>query len=261
MNVAIEKNEGSASVNRLPARPLIGRVLWFFQALVILGLVSWLLLDGYLAKVHLVIRPSISVDQLPEKILSPRIVGLWTLCGVFIASWWAALLYFLLGYGKQFGIRPLFLLTSTMAGWLAILANWNAIVEAGRQWRLQSELQNLRAFASELNEHWNDIVHDRASNKLPQFNAYPIGSPTLLLFLGTQKVPGTQIEYCAIERSAANIVRIEMTGSNSDWWIEVRPDGTTPTQFIGGLNERYSQRKARRLGDHIYLVQYVVHEL
>ncbi|MFO0941502.1 MAG: hypothetical protein U0930_12135 [Pirellulales bacterium] len=255
------ENTSYPGSGRLARARMIDRVLWLVQLLVIASLFGWLTLDGYLDRIQLGFRPTILSNQIPESISTPRVAGLWTLCGIFAVTWWGALLSLSFGRWKSTGIKPLFLLTFTMASWLAILVNWSPIVEAGRQWRLQTELKGLRSFAAELDQHWTEIVSDQAATRLPQFNAYPIESPTLLLFLGNHKVPGTQIEYCAIERSEPKVIRIELTGSNTDWWIEVRPDGTRPTQFIGGLNERFSQRKARQLDRQIYLVQYLVQEL
>lgn len=262
MSIALQQVEPTSPSSRLPnGKRLLGKSIWLLQVAVILLMLTWLAMDGYLDGVRLVIRPTVVSEQLPTTITTPRVLGLWTLCGLFCVAWWTAIIGTLMGHWKQFGIKPLFFATFTMAAWLAMLANWTSIVDAGRQWRLQSELKQLKAFAAQLDSHWADIIHDGDSFRIPQFNAYPISSPTLLLFLGSHKVPGTSVEYCAIERSEPNVIRIELTGSNTHWWIEVRPDGARPTQFIGGLNERFSQRKARQLGDHIYLVQYTVDEL
>lgn len=262
MNAADFSFEDSTTIERTQTGGRwIGRVFWSVQLAVIASLLIWLLADGYLDQVKLGIRPTVLNAQIPESISTPRVFGLWILSVFFVVAWWSLLLSALFCSSRMSSIRTLFLLTSTMALWITLLANWSSIVETGRQWRMQSELKRLRDFAAELDEHWTEVVNDKASFKLPQFNAYPLSSPTLLLFLGTHRIPETQIEYCAIERSEPNVIRIELTGSNTDWWIEVRPDGTRPTQFIGGLNERFSQRKARQLDSKIYLVQYSVQEL
>ncbi len=232
--------------------------LWGLQLTALGSLLLWLLLDGYLAQLTLRLTASVQNGQLSSQQAWPRIVGLSLLSLAFWIGWIVGIAALLAGWIRQAGIKYIVGLTTSMALWLAILSNWNAIVEAGQSWRFRSERQQIRKFAAEIDQQWKALCRDPDQKLLPEFNAYPLYEPTLLIFLGHHTIPGTDIAYNAIERSESHTVRFELTGSNSGWWLEVHTDQLPPTNFIGGLEESFSVMRARPISDSVFLVHYDV---
>lgn len=232
--------------------------LWGLQLTALVSLVVWMLIDGYLAQLSLRLTASVQNSQLASQQAWPRIVGLSLLSLAFWSGWIIGLAALITGWIRQAGIKYIVALMTSMALWLAVLSNWNAIVEAGQSWRFRSERQQIRMFATEIDQQWKELCRDPDQKLLPEFNAYPLYEPTLLIFLGHHTVPGTDIAYNAIERSESHTVRFELTGSNSGWWLEVHTDQLPPTNFIGGLEESFSVLRSRPVSDSVFLVNYDV---
>jgi hypothetical protein len=157
-------------------------------------------------------------------------------------------------------IKSLLAATTLAAYWLGVGLQSQAIVEFGREHRLRLHADKLTEFLLRVDSEWQDVVGATAGETdgiaLQPHTAYPLDQPTMVMFLGKQQIPGTNLAITGMERTQQEAVRIELADSNRGFWIEYRLDQSPPRSFTGGLGERFSMRQYAELRPSLYLVSY-----
>lgn len=229
----------------------INLALWF-------GTCIWLLRDGYVSRIPWS-EPADGIEPLPDSLASWR---LWTL-GLLVAgcflSWLAILWGMLFASASYRNLRRMFGLTLSVGLWLIVGTEWRSMVEFGRVARLKREHQAVELFSSSLNSQWDEVVDSsrpHAMSDLIPFNAYPIRKPTMLLFLGEQPIPGTNLTVRSIERTPEQAIRFELSGEHLGHWLEVRWNHTPPNAFETGIEEQLSPANWTAITPNLYRVQY-----
>lgn len=247
-----------ATNNQPSAVRIVASAAWWLQLVAPLLLAIWLFLDSYMAHVRLFSQP-VSFYELTENTTASRLILVRLLTLVFVAAWLASLVMFLTSFPQAHSLRKLFVLTTSVAIWLALTFNWGNIVELGQSLRFRTQQRHIQQFAKLIDDRWQEICNDPRQQVVPNFNGYPLYEPTLLLFLGDHKIPGTNIGFCAIERSENHSVRFQLGGANFGWWLEVRRDRENPKKFVGGLEEVHYVDRFRSFSEGSYMVRYSAH--
>lgn len=181
-------------------------------------------------------------------------IGLVTAAAVATVTGAMMLLSVLVGPGGLRSMRQWLLLVLVVAAWLTLGVGRHELSWRGQQHRIARDLKRIEPFLAELNNHWPTTDGD--SELLGPFLAYPRAKPTTLLLAGVQPLPGTNLLLNAIEKTSDGAIRLELGGDEHGGWIEWRPAGDEPSNFISGLETAYSVRQRARLAPDWYLVRY-----
>ncbi|MFN7730494.1 MAG: hypothetical protein ACK5OB_01230, partial [Pirellula sp.] len=165
-----------------------------------------------------------------------------------------------LGAAKWRSVRVLLVWMAMVAVWFGTFARRHDIAWWGVWCRARVQLASLETFAVVSERHWSDLfpdpfgresttkldlIYDRSAEgvasllqQLGPNNVYTNRDTTIVMF-GRGAVPGTHFEIPSIERTEGKAMRLELSGSDSGYWLERRWDAELPHSFSGGLNAEY----------------------
>ncbi len=257
----------ASPVNGLAAWDLVHITCWVLNWILLLSLVAWLSIDGYLANIRLASWSLSSLGSmidvsgsensvLPDSIRKPRQAGLIAIIALACTTWIVICLGLIAGTTRWRGTRSFLHLSGNIACWLSVCLHYSSIVDQGRVARLHFAQEDVLNFSRAIDAHWDDIISGKDTDLLPFVNTYPIFKPTLLMLLGERKIPLTNLYFNAIERTCDHSLRFELTKSNKGYWLEVRHDLSEPDSFIGGLGEGYHPVYSQRISERLYVVKY-----
>jgi hypothetical protein len=141
-----------------------------------------------------------------------------------------------------------------VGGWLGLVVGWPEVYWHGQLTRVAAALPQIDKMATKLAANW-----PRSDGELTQigsFLAYPKSDPRSLLLLGIAIIPGTDLQFSAVERSADGTIRFELSGRETGAWVELRNDDNDPQAFVGGLETSYRVARWQRLSARWFLVRY-----
>jgi hypothetical protein len=157
--------------------------------------------------------------------------------------------------GSRFRTTRMWLVfTAVACGWLGLVVSWQSIYWFGQQQRVKAALPAADAMVETLRSGWPTV--DSMLPDIGPFLAYPVNAPMALLPLSEAKFPKTKLRFSAVERTGEDVLRFELTGSESGAWLEWRGDGSEPRSFVGGLDSEYVVIQAARLSAEWFLVRY-----
>lgn len=166
---------------------------------------------------------------------------------------------FCIGSVRIRSIASLGTLAASIALVMVTLMESEEIVMTGRVWRGRNVSQQLSGFLRVVDSQWTD---DASRSAEPEWtaglysHAYPIERPRMRMLASPIGVPGTAFSAIAFERTEGSAIRMELAGPEEGFWIERRLDDGTPSEFIGGLDERFQPRRWARLAPHLFLVEF-----
>jgi hypothetical protein len=240
-----------------------GRVMWGANLLLLVGTFAWILWDPKFpltarALVHK--RAFLQGESLASFFytLSPdlghRLSYLVDLMGVAVLTLVGIVVTLFTGSREHRRLRTWFAFTLLVAIWLTLTVTWPEMAWQGQRIRMWTQLEGFQQVAAALRENW-----PKADGELPEvgtFMAYPRGNPRTLMILSAPQPPTTGIQFSAVERSDGGALRFELTGYESNAWLEWHPQDSLPESFTGGLENTYSRTKSAPLGNGWYLVRY-----
>lgn len=243
---------------------------WYLNIVSLLAIIGWLSIDGYLSRFAFNLIPGfdstttisgnyVAAESLPQYLSAPRqfFGSMLILTGSVTAI---LILYGLaLGQFRHRSTRSFLAATFLATVWIICLTNWNNIIEVGKNVRIARETAPLQEFAHTTLKQWNELTDDAEAAdyaKWTAFNAYPIGKPRMIFFLGEQPVPKTELSIRSIEYSEDQAIRFELSGEQMGNWFELRLDSSPPQDFIGGLEVPFEVVRWKQLRGPLYLVRY-----
>lgn len=232
---------------------------WTTNVAILVAAAIWIFSDGRsLKSIELVGREIGSLSLLQTPRATPRLPVAVNVAkaGVLLALGTLAVVFGGLFFGTQFfrGLRQWLLFVTLICAWLGLLTTWPELYWYGQQVRLRRHVQAYNAFASELQTDW-----PRQDGEMPEMGpylAYPIGEPTMLLFLGAGMIPNTPIRIAAIERPSDEAMHFELAGAEIGACLAWRLDDSPPTAYLGGLDTENQIVRYARLAPNWYLVRY-----
>lgn len=144
-------------------------------------------------------------------------------------------------------------LMTVIASWCGLLIHHTELHWYGKGWQLASHRNQLDALVAVLQEKWP--TEDGDLPTLGPFMAYPIGKPSVLIFLQAPLI-SDDFAVSAVERSTEGALRLQLSGSNHDDWVEWHPPPSKPNSFVGGLQETHILQQSIGLGEHWHLARY-----
>jgi hypothetical protein len=252
----VERLVGAAR-RRLFSSPAI-YAYWAVNIAALCLLAVWVFSDGRFAEIGL--RSTSKQSTVPaylDRIAFPTPVAEWTFTVIVWVAGVAAIGIFgglFLGSPAHRRVRSWLAVTALVVLWLMLMLNWPALAWQGQTIRVERQLDKFRGTAASLSQDWPDIDGERPG--LGLFRAYPIESPSVLLLMTQQQVPGTGLSFSMVERSDSGALRFQLTGHEAGAWLEWHPAGDRPASFVGGLDQHYDVLRYAALGDDWFLVRY-----
>lgn len=140
-------------------------------------------------------------------------------------------------------------------GWLAIGLWYENLRLRAESADLRRYANRVQEFAESLNAAWPSEGGE--IENFGAFLAYPYGRPRTLLMLGDARIPATPLRVAAVEWTANEAIRFQLTGDAPDVWFEWRPGRDSPNAFVGGLAQVFNAVTYLQLNDNLYVVRYV----
>jgi hypothetical protein len=234
---------------------------WLVNALLIVGAIAWIYLDG---------RSSSVLDILHEKIgfgtelvdatarsAEVRAKASLTLIATICVAGCTLLAMFIglfIGPPRFRSIRAWLLFTMFVGGWLGTAIAGPEIYWLGQQRRLAGVLAPVETLARQLSANWP--VEDGDLPSIGPYLAYPKRLPTCLLPLRFVEFPETNLKFSAVERTIDGTIRFELAGDELGGWLEWRADDFEPSTFVGGLEAKHTKTRSVALAPRWYLVRY-----
>ena len=157
------------------------------------------------------------------------------------------------GGNKNRSSRGWLAIMSIAALWMIVATNWQEFSWLGKQYRVQTFLDEMQPVVNNLNRNWPKIDGERPI--IGQFMAYPVDKPRTLILLTLPEFQTTENSISVIEQTDC-VLRFELVGPERGDWIEWHADDSQPTSFTSGLGTRYQLQRSQKLSEHWYLVRY-----
>jgi hypothetical protein len=231
--------------------------MWFVNVAALVGLAAWIFWDAKFPQTAMLLRAGLAAafrDTLPfdQHVAQPGhqasilggilLIAIFTLLGIFLSLF--------VGASVHRRLRSWLAFTMLMAAWLTMLVAWPEFAWQGQRLRLRMSLNEFDAIATSLRDNWPTT--DGVRPGLGSFMAYPQGKPRMLLMLASDTSPPVS----AVERADDGTLSFELRGDELGTWLEWHPAGSTPRDFVGGLERQYDFSRAAPLGRGWYLVRY-----
>lgn len=237
------------------------RKLWYLHLITLLSIVLWAVVDMQFESLVSSYR---SVFRSPQETLTGIIqyqgiarLVLFTLAISFAGVTLAALAsrLFLTGEDNRArSITSLLALTAVIAAWSGLAINHADLAWQGKRLRLATQLEQLQRVVEPLRQSWPR--EDGAIPEIGPFMAYPFGRPTTLILLQSPAVAGDELCIAAVERSERGAIKLQLSGTRYDDWVEWHPRQSRPTSFVDGLSASRELKQVTALHSGWYLVRY-----
>ncbi|MGD9634259.1 MAG: hypothetical protein AB7G28_00950 [Pirellulales bacterium] len=224
----------------------LGRGLWIANIALLAGVVLWITFDPQFTVAAQLVPTAL--NEAPRA--DWRLPALWMVIIGAVTTLLLLLVTLFVGSAAHRRLRSWLAFTMLVAAWLTVLVGWREFAWQGQRLRLRATVDQFDAIAKSLREDWPTADGERAG--LGSFMAYPQGRPRMLMMLMSQTEP----QIAAIERADDGALGFEIRGEQAGTWLEWHPAGSTPKNFIGGLEGNYQFGRAAPLGRGWYLVRY-----